>query len=1078
MSTPEPRPGIASRPGSLSVLTILGALAMLLYGTALFSKAMGQQVVDIAIRIAMNDELNSATFLAKELADSVASPGNLVHNSVELVDTHHSSEGYTETFNNFTMRHGVRAYVLNTESLDPVIDGAAPLGLDLPLILPSAIQKVYGPLSVSKGLTMRRKLQGVVDIPEGRQLVCLVPIQGTPDVLVLYRSQAPILSAALELTHRFTGYLLAAFSIVLILFAIFMRTLTSPLRVLTSAVRRMSSGEFDQTVDVKSGTEVGVLAEAFNQMSRELRVKYRELAATSRRLEDSNQRYREVLVNYEQQNTELSILNTLVYEASRSDVAERNLEFLTSAMQRSYGLMLVGLFEYQARYGWELVHASDPLFETCDFSEGGLLDELRRLEIHKKVRLTRATVVGDSRGSSYAQSFAEAHLCIVPVTVQGELEAAFVLITAHGGDFSAAALSKYVRLTQQLGVVLHKNKLLAQTQRSRVQLEKINRLGAALLGEFEFDHLIPRLLTELSHFLNADQALLCLKESGHLRPIMALEGSAQVPPHLHTQEFEWTHQVVATGEPLLIREYPRLDLWEPETDAFDPTHATRFASYIALPISESGAVMGVLVFLSERPATFDHDDVQFLSTFANQLAAAIQKARLFQEISHRDKRRDGELATAKQFQADRIPMTYLDEGIEASASFQPAGELAGDFYDIFRLAHNVTGVVIGDVASKGVAASLLAFSMLWIFRNYSNELRPPAKVMEMVNKNVLTQLRNDNDNAWFATAFYARINLNDMTMTYCKAGHVMPVLYRIADGTCELLDGEGLPVGLAIDEEYEGAQIDLNPGDKLVFYTDGVSELKDAKGQLFGVERLCDVIREHGKRDPESLKIAISAALDAWAPGANRDDILLATMEIQGCTAIAMSINYGEMDGVIDKIMEEVRSFDVDNMTLYAIRLALNETIANAWLHGNRTDPAVPIELSYLLTSTYFELQVSDQGRGFDYVNLPDPTVPENLIRTHGRGIFLMRQLMDDLEFNEVGNQIRVRKYFTFQTVQQAIASLSEANSIVTNEEQDADFIADVLDDPFDPKLPQVPPVTPVPPKPAVDEDDTSELAA
>lgn len=1035
MSTPEPRPGIASRPGSLSVLTILGALAMLLYGTALFSKAMGQQVVDIAIRIAMSDELNSATFLAKELADSVTLPGSTAENLVEITDAPNFAQRYSETFNNFTMRHGVRAYVLNTESLEPVIDGAAPLTPELPLILPRAIQKVYGPLSVSKALTMRRKFQGVVDMPEGRQLVCLVPIQGTLDVLVLYRPQEPILRSALELTHRFTGYLLAAFSIVLVLFAVFMRTLTRPLRVLTSAVRKMSSGEFDQTVEVKSGTEVGVLAEAFNQMSRELRVKYRELAATSRRLEDSNQRYREVLVNYEQQNTELSILNTLVYEASRSDVEERNLEFLTSAMQRSYGLVLVGLFEYQPRYGWELVHASDPLFETCDFASGGLMEELQRLASHKKLRLTKARAVGESRGSTYSQAFARAHLCIVPVTVQGELEAAFVLIAAQGREFSAEALSKYVRLTQQLGVVLHKNKLLAQTQRSRVQLEKINRLGAALLGEFEFDHLIPRLLSELSHFLNADQALLCLDEAGQLRPVMALEGSAQVPPHLHTRELDWTQQVVATGEALLIREYPRLDLWLPDGEAFDPSRASRFASYIALPISEGGAVIGVLVFLSEQPATFDHDDVQFLSTFANQLAAAIQKARLFQEISHRDKRRDGELATAKQFQADRIPMTYLDEGIVASASFQPAGELAGDFYDIFRLAHNVTGVVIGDVASKGVAASLLAFSMLWIFRNYSNELRPPAKVMEMVNKNVLTQLRNDNDNAWFATAFYARINLNDMTLTYCKAGHVMPIIYRIADGTCELLDGEGLPVGIAIDEEYEGGQVELHPGDKIVFYTDGVSELKDANGQLFGVERLCEVIRAHGKQDPETLKIAISAALDAWAPGANRDDILLATMEIQGCTAISMSISYDEMDSVIDKIMEEVRSFDVDNLTLYAIRLALNETIANAWLHGNNTDAALPIELSYLLTSTYFELQVGDQGRGFDYVNLPDPTVPENLIRTHGRGIFLMRQMMDDLEFNEVGNKIRVRKYFTFQTVQQAIASLAEANASVADQE-------------------------------------------
>ncbi|MCG3152254.1 MAG: hypothetical protein GEEBNDBF_01547 [bacterium] len=1021
------------RPGSIAFLAIFGAVAMLLYGAVLFSKAMSRSVVEIALKVATTDQLNAATFLAKELGDNQNATGE--ESSTPLMIIHSPADVYRETFDNFTVRHGIRAYVVNARSHAPVLEGAPPLPVEAPILVPRALRSVYGDLTLSQAIALRRKLQGTVTTDHGRQLVTLVPIQGTTDLVVIYRPEAPILTAAEELTQRFTGYLLAAFTIVLILFALFMRTITRPLRDLTLAVQEMGSGALDQTVVVPRGSEVSLLAEAFNQMSRELRVKYRELAATTRRLEDSNDRYRQVLVDYERQNTELSILNTLVFEASRTDITDRNLDFLTNAMQRSYGLLVVAIFEYHPRHGWDLLHASDPLFETCNFAEGGLLADLQQLARHKKLHLASARRIGESRGSSYSQSFASVPMCIVPVTVQGALEAAFVLVAPRQRDFSRAALARYTRLTQQLGILFHKDKLLRETQRRREQLEKINSLGAALLSDLDFDSLVPRMLHELSTALNADQALLCLQEDHELRPVMAVDATGEVPPFLHSQERTWNAQVIATGEPLLVGEYPRLELWTPDEEAPILARASRFQSFLALPISQGNAVTGVLVFLAEQPHTFDQDDIQFLITFANQLAAAILNARLFQEISRRDDRRNVQLATAKQFQADRIPMLYEDEGIEALASLLPAEELAGDFFDVFRLSPNITGLVIGDVASKGVAASLLTFSMLSIFRNYATAMRPPAKVMELTNDTVRAQLKGD---FWFVTAFYARINHMDMTMTYCKAGHVMPVLYHADTGTCELLDGEGLPLGILDGEEYDGGQVDLAPGDRLVFYTDGVTELKNARNQQFGVERLCEIVAANGHESPARLKEAILEALDAWGPGAGRDDILLATVGIQEKLGIAMEITYEEMEEVIDKIMSEIRSFPVDATTLYAVRLALNETIANAWMHGNQGDATAPIWITYRVTSSYFSLQVRDGGRGFDYENLPDPTVPDNLIRTHGRGIFLMRQLMDDLEFNEAGNEIRVRKYFTFQTVQDAVAALQQANAQVAESEDPA----------------------------------------
>jgi len=414
--------------------------------------------------------------------------------------------------------------------------------------------------------------------------------------------------------------------------------------------------------------------------------------------------------------------------------------------------------------------------------------------------------------------------------------------------------------------------------------------------------------------------------------------------------------------------------------------------------------------------------VQFLAAIANQLAAAIINARLFQEISRRDERRNVQLSTAKKFQADRIPTLYDDGHVEARVSLFPAEDLAGDFFDAFRVSPNITGLVIGDVASKGVAASLLSFSMLSIFRNLSTSMRPPAKVMELANETTRAQLKED---FWFVTAFYARINHSDMTLTYCKAGHVLPILYRAATGECEYLDGDGLPLGILDGAEYAGAQVDVAPGDRLVLYTDGVTELKDAVGRQFGIERLAEVVRQYGNRSVEAMREGIIQALERYAdPQGGRDDILVAVAGINQDPWISREMRYDDMEDVIEKIMEDLRCFPLDNPCLYAIRLALNETIANAHYHGHGGDGTRPIQLDYRITDQYFALQVRDMGPGFDYENLPDPTVPENLILTHGRGIFLMRRLMDELEFNDSGNQIRIRKDFTFQRAREAAEAL------------------------------------------------------
>jgi sigma-B regulation protein RsbU (phosphoserine phosphatase) len=233
-----------------------------------------------------------------------------------------------------------------------------------------------------------------------------------------------------------------------------------------------------------------------------------------------------------------------------------------------------------------------------------------------------------------------------------------------------------------------------------------------------------------------------------------------------------------------------------------------------------------------------------------------------------------EMAVARQIQLSLLPETPpAVTGWEFAAYYCPARQVGGDFYDFFELPGQWggLGMVIADVADKGVPAALLMALSRSIIR--TKAMTPgfsPAEVLMRANRLIM----KDSRSKLFLTACYATLDPETGRLVYALAGHNRPLWLRAATGECLELMGRGAVLGIFEDLELAEFEIDLSPGDLLVFYTDGVTEAMNDHHQLFGEERLAAVIATNPAATPGQMLQAIVEAVNTFTGGAPQTDDL------------------------------------------------------------------------------------------------------------------------------------------------------------------------------------------------------------
>lgn len=243
----------------------------------------------------------------------------------------------------------------------------------------------------------------------------------------------------------------------------------------------------------------------------------------------------------------------------------------------------------------------------------------------------------------------------------------------------------------------------------------------------------------------------------------------------------------------------------------------------------------------------------------NQRLHAIATDTLAQAAAHQ--RVSRELAMAGRIQESFLPEApRLASGWQLSVTLKPARQTSGDFYDFMLLPGNRLGILIGDVADKGVGAALFMTLSRTLIRTYAGELSDrPEAVFAAANRRML----EDSRVGLFVTAFYGVLEMETGLINYINAGHNPPLLLRSGHpDTIASLTRTGIPLGIFADATWGPVQLQLNPGDTLVLYTDGLTEAQNNADEFFGDDRLISALRRHGQNSQLSAEGLKDALLD------------------------------------------------------------------------------------------------------------------------------------------------------------------------------------------------------------------------
>ncbi len=301
---------------------------------------------------------------------------------------------------------------------------------------------------------------------------------------------------------------------------------------------------------------------------------------------------------------------------------------------------------------------------------------------------------------------------------------------------------------------------------------------------------------------------------------------------------------------------------------------------VVVPVTVKSGISGILFVRLHNEKSADGQTMRLLRSVASQLALMVENSHLTDRIVEQERLRR-ELELASEVQKRLFPEKAPDVRSARLVGYcLPARGVGGDYYDFLRVGSDHLGIALADVAGKGIAAALLMSVVQASLRSVADD---PAIPLSQVTSKINRLLCASTGPNSYATFFYARLNETTRTLTYVNGGHNPPFLLRNhQQGAIEELTIGGMIVGMFPFSQYEEGTVQLEPGDVLMLFTDGVSEAHNPNQDEFGEERLKDVLRRHGHLSVGDASSAILGELRQWmADAPQHDDLTFVLMKIQ-----------------------------------------------------------------------------------------------------------------------------------------------------------------------------------------------------
>ncbi|HEX2231894.1 MAG TPA: SpoIIE family protein phosphatase [Thermoleophilaceae bacterium] len=517
---------------------------------------------------------------------------------------------------------------------------------------------------------------------------------------------------------------------------------------------------------------------------------------------------------------------------------------------------------------------------------------------------------------------------------------------------------------------------LLREQAARAEAERVAEMvsGMQLLVDAALAHrtlgdIVADLVTRVRGVLRADTALIYLRQEDGSMKVVARAGPERdgADDPMGTAD-DFANRVAESREPLLL---------EGED------------SVIGVPLMAEGDVTGVLLVRASEPRRFGSEDLGLLRLTADRVALGIDQARVY-EREHR---------IAETLQRSLLPERLPQlPGLGVAARYLPAAaeaEVGGDWYDVIPIPGGEVGLVMGDVAGKGLAAASMVGQLRSALRAYAMEGHPPQRVLEQLNRLVWTEMGESE----MATLLFLVLDPADGAVRWVNAGHLPPLLV-VGDRLAHFMEGgRSVPLGVMPFPTFEEVTSQLDPGGTVVLYTDGLVE-RPGDHIDNGLARLAGAVRD-APADPEQL---CDHMLRTLVPeGAAPDDVaLLALQNVPMADRFSAEFPtephaLASMRSLLRRWLRHAHGTDQE---IAEITTACGEAATNAIEHAGSSS-GIPFEVVGQLEGREIDIIVRDYGAW---------RAPRS--GDQGRGLSLIEALMDEVEVSPTpeGTSIRMRR--------------------------------------------------------------------
>jgi sigma-B regulation protein RsbU (phosphoserine phosphatase) len=395
-----------------------------------------------------------------------------------------------------------------------------------------------------------------------------------------------------------------------------------------------------------------------------------------------------------------------------------------------------------------------------------------------------------------------------------------------------------IQFSNDVPTIVGTEKILDLTSKTFVEALKINKFGI-LLRDYKRD------------------ILYLAREIGFSNPNCVIEKS---------------NMMAVFKEKSLVSSYPVIEQQD-FNDAF-PEKASNLIDegiYSVIPMIVKSKVVGALLFgLKYSGSKFGGKDLELLNAAANQIAISLENARLYQTESEKIKI-ERDLDLARKIQQGLLPSCIPSMNkLDICGQMIPAMQVGGDYFDLIKISDSKIFVVVGDVSGKGLSASLYMAKLQTMIQLVCTEGRTPKQILVEVNKRLYESL----ERSWFVTMTLALFDSSTNTVKFCRAGH-MPLI-TTNNGSVNSYKSKGIGLGLESGNIFESSlveeEVNLESGQIFAFFSDGITEAMNEKNDLFGEEKLAELLKNQSDKTSSELMNEIWESLTKFRGNAEQSD--------------------------------------------------------------------------------------------------------------------------------------------------------------------------------------------------------------